>query len=80
MATASVSDSLIPLRGGFSPRVSVALWVIEASWRLTFRAEPDGSLFVGPRAQTTADDLRFIRAHRDEILACVRYIDEQVPM
>jgi hypothetical protein len=74
---AFVSDPLIPLRGGFSPRASVVLWLLQASDRLTFRIEPDGALFVGPRAATTPDDLAFIRRHRDEILACVRYSNEQ---
>jgi hypothetical protein len=44
---------------------------------LRFRIEPDGALFVSPRTATTPDDLAFIRAHRDEILACVRYSDQQ---
>ncbi len=74
---ASVSDPLIPLTGGFAARTSVVLWLLQRSERLRFRIEPDGALFVSPRTATTADDLAFIRAHRDEILACVRYSDQQ---
>jgi hypothetical protein len=39
------------------------------------RESHDGSLFVGPRAQLTAEDTGDIRRHRDELLALVRACD-----
>lgn len=77
MAMAIASETLIPLRDGPAVPASIAVWLIEVSWRLTFHVEPDGSLFVGPRASVTAEDQAFIRAHRDALLACVRYVEEQ---
>lgn len=73
---ASATDALIPLAGGFTCRASVAVWLIEASFRLDFKVI-GGQLDVSPRSAITAADDRFIRAHRDELLACVQYIDEQ---
>ena len=77
MQTASVTDPLIPFAGGFVVRASVAAWFIETSWRLTFTVSPDGRLQVGPRHAVSPADDAFIRAHRDELLACVTYCDRQ---
>lgn len=74
-----ITDTLIPFKGGFVARASVAMWMLDASWRLTFTVAPDGRLQVGPRQAVTPDDDRFIRAHRDELLACVAYCDQQTP-
>ena len=68
------TDVPITLRGGFVVRTSVFSWLIDASFRLTF-AVADGSLIVRPRRAITASDDTYLRAHRDEILAAVRYID-----
>jgi hypothetical protein len=70
------TDPLIVLRDGFIIRTSVYSWLNEVSFRLKF-VEADGRLEVSPdRAITDADDA-FIRRHRDELLAAVRYVDEQ---
>lgn len=76
MAAPSSSNQLLPLRGGFAPRASVAMWLIEASWRLQFTIV-NGRLSVSPPAAVTAADRAFILAHRDELLACVRYVNQQ---
>jgi hypothetical protein len=69
-------DPLIPLRDGPVVPESVLLWMSAAEDRgLRFRAEPDGRLHVGPRDCVQAEDLTFVRAHRDTLLECVRYID-----
>jgi hypothetical protein len=70
-------DQLITFRDGFTMRTSVVVWYIEASWRLHFTVTPDGRLTVGPRTAVTPEDGRFIRQHRDELLACTRYCDQQ---
>ena len=74
--TAATEDRLIPLRGGFAAKTSTMVWLIERSWTLQFKVE-DGRLVVRPGHAITDDDDRFIRAHRDELLACVAYCDEQ---
>ena len=73
---ATVSDPLEPLRGGPAVPASIVSWYIDSSFRgLTLRAEPDGSLYVGPRQAVTAADLAFVRAHKAALLACIRYCD-----
>jgi hypothetical protein len=74
----ATDDPLIPLSGGFVVRTSIVTWLIDAGFRLQFRVV-DGHLDVSPRAAITPADDRFIRAHRDEILAAVEYVDRQVP-
>jgi hypothetical protein len=72
----AVTDTPITLKGGFVVRTSVCIWLIDASFRLTFEVVND-QLEVRPkRGITVADDL-FIRAHREELVAAVRYCDEQ---
>ena len=80
-AAGTDADVLIPLRGGFSCRTSVAMWLIDASWRLRFRVV-GAELEVSPQDAITPADDRFIRAHRDELVACVVYIDRlaEVPV
>ena len=80
MQMVSATDALIPFAGGFVARASTAVWFIETSWRLTFTVSPDGRLQVGPRSAVTPADDAFIRAHRDELLACVTYCDRQAAM
>ncbi len=78
MTTVIDSDALIPLRNGPTVRESVVLWLLGAEDRgLRFKALEDGSLHVGPRRGVSDDDLLFVRQHRDELLACVRYIAQQ---
>jgi hypothetical protein len=77
MPLATACDALIPLVGGPTIRTSVVIWLLDTSERLTLRAESDGSVFVGPRAAVTAADLEFVRAHRDEVLAAIKYVDLQ---
>lgn len=80
MAVVTETDPLIPLRNGPAVPESILLWMLDAESRgLTFRADPDGRLHVGPRAGIRADDDRFIRQHRDFVLACVRYIEALPP-
>jgi hypothetical protein len=75
MATAS-EDVLVPLRGGPAVPASIIGWYIDSSFRgLTLRAEPDGSLYVGPCGAVTPADLAFCRTHKAALLACIRYCD-----
>lgn len=67
-------DALISLTGGFVIRAAVAIWLIDASFRLQF-AVADGDLNVWPKAAITPDDDRYIRAHRAELVAAVSYCD-----
>ncbi len=69
-------DVLIPLADGFVCRTSVAVWLIKASFRLNF-AVVDDQLEVSPRSAITQADDRFLRTYRDELLACVRHIDQR---
>jgi hypothetical protein len=72
-------NSLVPLRHGPSVPGTVVLWLLDAERRgLQFQVEDDGSLFVSPRGRMTNDDDAFIRAHRETVLACVRYVGEVV--
>ncbi len=73
---AAPTDALIPLAHGFAIRASVYTWFVSASWRLTFEALPNGRLSIGPTSALTSDDDHFIREHRDELLAAVRYCDK----
>jgi hypothetical protein len=67
---------LVPLRDGPAVPAGVIRWLLRAEDRgLVFRAEPDGRLHVGPREVVTPDDLAFVKARRDVVLACVAYID-----
>ena len=73
---AVATDALITLRDGPTVPESVVAWMLNAEDRgLRFRLEPDGRLHVGPSQAIRTDDDRFIREHRDVLLACVRYID-----
>lgn len=72
----AIDDPLIQFKGGFTARTSVAFWYLAAFWRMTFTVV-DGYLVVKPRHAVTASDDAFIRAHRDELIACTRYCDEQ---
>jgi hypothetical protein len=68
----------MPLRNGPAVPESVVVWLMGAEDRgLTFTIRPDGRLLVRPRAGITAEDDRFLREHRDVLLACVAYIDHQ---
>jgi hypothetical protein len=70
----TVAPELVTLRGG----VSVSLPALRTLWSLEDRGFlicVDGdALVVRPRSRITPDDDRAIRAHRDELLALVRYI------
>lgn len=68
-------DVLLPLAGGFAIRASVWAWMVEASFRLTFKVLPDGRLHVSPRSAITLADARFISANKTELVAAVRYCD-----
>jgi hypothetical protein len=68
------TDTLITLTGGFVVRSSVAIWLIEAGFRLQFTVT-DGELEVWPKSKITPADDAFIRAHRDELVAAVSYVD-----
>lgn len=77
---ASAIEALIPLQNGPTIPESVVTWLLQAEDRgLRFSILPDGRLFVGPRGDIGAADDQFIRRHRDELLACVAYIEHQVP-
>ncbi len=78
MPTTLPTDVLIPLSDGHVIRESVFAWLIDASFRLSFSLSQDGKLSVRPRAAVTLEDDAFIRAHRDELLAAVRYVEDQV--
>jgi hypothetical protein len=71
-----IEDVLIPLTGGSACRASVWSWMVEASFRLTFSALPDGRLHVAPRSAITSADATFIRTHKAELVAAVRYCDQ----
>lgn len=73
----ATDDTPIPLRGGFVVRTSVMTWLLDASLRLHFRIGDDGRLDVWPRRAITPDDDHILRTYRDEIIAAVRYCDEQ---
>jgi hypothetical protein len=75
----ATEDVLIPLSGGVAVRASIVTWLLDASDRLQFRAT-DGHLDVWPKWRITAADDQYIRAHRDEILAAVRYVDTLAPL
>ena len=74
--TPVTDDRLIVFRGGFTARTSTVLWLLDRSWHLTFQVE-DGHLLVRPQSAITDDDDEFIRAHRDELIAAVAYVEEQ---
>jgi hypothetical protein len=48
------------------------LWAFEDRG-LTIRLDHDGALLVGPRERLTVADRDAIRAHRDMLVALVRY-------
>ena len=77
---AVATDSLIPLRGGLVVPGAVVLWLLGAESRgLRFEVEQGSRLLVRPRTLVTSDDDRFIRQHRDLVLACVRYCEDLPP-
>jgi hypothetical protein len=76
----AATDVLIPLRDGPAVPEAVVLWLLDAERRgLRFHILQDGSLHVVPERLITSDDDRFIREHRDVVLACVRYCEEPPP-
>lgn len=68
-------DVLLSLHGGATCLASVWDWMVEASFRLTFKTLSDGRLHVSPREAITLADAAFIKAHKAEILAAVRHVD-----
>lgn len=65
---------LVPLHHGPTVPLLVISYLIDGESRgLTFRAEPDGRLHIGPKHSVTPADLAFVKKHRDVILACVTY-------
>lgn len=78
-ASRSEPEPLVHLSGGLVVHESVFMWVSGLSFRgLQARELPDGRLYVGPRRAVTDADQQFIRSHRDEILAAVRYCDDEI--
>jgi len=69
----------VVLRGG----LSVALPALQVLWSLEDRQfevglTDDGVLLVSPKSRLTEGDDRAIRQHRDELVALVRWCDEDV--
>jgi len=72
------TDVLIPLTNGPAVPESVVLWLLNAEDRgLTFHLSPGGKLHVSPAQKVRDEDDRFIREHRDLLMACVDYIERQ---
>jgi hypothetical protein len=76
MTAPVTEDVLIPLRGGFVVRTSIVLWLCEVSFRLRFDVLADGGLYVSPRMAITPADDQFLRAHRDDVIAALRFIEQ----
>jgi len=75
--TASPTDSLVVLRNGPAVPLAVVTWIIGAEERgLRFRVLSGGRLFAGPRATIRPEDEQFIRSHKSDLLACVRYCSD----
>ena len=74
MSAVTDAPVIITLAGGFTIQSSVAIWLIEASFRLTFSVV-DQHLEVSPAKAITLEDDDFIRAHREHLFHAVRYID-----
>lgn len=71
------TDPLVPLSGGFVIPASVLTWMLQVSERLSFEITADDRLRVQPQSAIRPGDDYFIRQHRDELLAAVRYCDKQ---
>lgn len=65
-------DPVLPLRGGFMIRESIAMWLIDASFRLQFAIVAD-ALVIAPPGAMTAEDVAFVRQHRDTLTRAVQY-------
>lgn len=72
MVMATSSETVL-LKGGLTVSVHALrlLWAFEDRG-CTVLEDADGSLFIGPRHQLTAEDVADIRRHRDELLSLVR--------
>ncbi len=76
IATAS-DDPLIPLKDGPALRQSVIAWMLRAEDRgLQLTVASDDLLQLGPRRLVTDEDLTFAKAHRYDLIAAVKDIDE----
>lgn len=76
LSTTAAPETVITLKNGFAvslPALQV-LWDLEAR-AFSLRLADDGGLVVSPRGRITPEDDRAIRAHRDELLALVRYCE-----
>jgi hypothetical protein len=71
------SDSWIPLRDGPTVRESLIVWMLQAEDRgLRLTVASDDLLEIGPRRLVTDDDLAFAKAHKYDLIAALKYIDE----
>jgi hypothetical protein len=69
----SASDFVTLIDGPVVPLAALRLaWSLEDRG-LTLRLDKAGGLLVGPGVQLTAEDRALIHAHRDELIALVRY-------
>ncbi len=75
MITNVSEGTLIPLKGGAVIHARVAVWLIDASFGRDFRIE-GGDVLVSPRSAVTDDVRQFIRDHRAEVIAAIRYVND----
>lgn len=72
---ASTTETMITLKHGFVVPESVVVWLLDAENRgLTFEILATRKLRVSPSQKVQDADDRFIRDHRDLLIACVEYI------
>jgi hypothetical protein len=72
-----VSSSLVTFRHGFVADWQVVQRLLDLEDRgAKFRLEEGGRFRVTPPSVLTPDDTAFLRQRRDEVRACIAYIEE----
>ena len=76
---ASSERERVVFLGGFVAHLDVVGRLIDLQNRgITFELLPFRRFRVSPIASLSADDIRFLQAHRDEVRGCIEYSERVV--